>query len=296
MKKRFFLIISLLLTITLTSCDISLGSLIGSSNINYNSSSISSNNASSVGGINSNSITSSSSNLIDSSSCVCDYYVDEDLDVLEFQDLLLATRDKARNANVIVQVNYYRKFGPVTELVGTSTGSGAVYKKDSSYYYAITNFHVVENINEYPLYQIKISTMSGDVVIASIVNYDSNIDLAVVKFAATGLKNINIYDVNVRKNAPLNEGEFVLAIGNPSAIEGNVTFGEFVKMTKIANVDYEVIEHTALIYSGNSGGALVDIYGNLVGINTWGAEGEPYESFSIPLSKVIEFLTNNKLL
>jgi S1-C subfamily serine protease len=272
MKKRFLLMASLITAITLTSCDVSLGTLIGSENINYNggshSNSINSTNSdstvessliessssvSSFNTFNSDSISSTvSSSSIESTCPPCEVSVCQDsLDVAQFQDLLIATRDKTRDANVLIEVNYYTKFGPVTELVMTSTGSGVIYKQESNYYYALSNFHVFGEINNYSLYQVKAITMSGDKVAASLVDYDSAIDLAVIRFDSTSLSNVNVYDVDARKDYPLNTDEFVLAIGNPSAIEGNVTFGQFIKMTNIANVDYQVIQHSALIYSGN---------------------------------------------
>ena len=104
---------------------------------------------------------------------------------------------------------------------------------------------------------------------------------------------INIFN---RLYYQFNPGEIVLAIGNPSSLENNVTFGEFKSMQNLEDVSFRVIYHDASISNGSSGGALVDIDGNLLGINTWGIEDSEDFSFAIPNYIIYLFLINNGIL
>ena len=207
----------------------------------------------------------------------------------DFQDLLIHTRDEVRKGNILIEVTYYSQFGPFIETRGTSTGSGVIYKNVDNTYYAISNHHVFTNIRNYK-YKIDVMTMDGSKAVGTLLSYDDEKDIAVLSFDLVNNTDVTIIDIEERLNKPLESNEFLMAIGNPSGVEGNVTFGQFKGMARISNVDYLVIEHSALIYSGNSGGALIDIYGNLVGINTWGSEEAHDVSFAIPLSVINEFL------
>ncbi|MCK7488389.1 MAG: serine protease [Bacillus subtilis] len=67
-------------------------------------------------------------------------------------------------------------------------------------------------------------------------------------------------------------------------------------MTLIENVDFKVIYHTATIHEGSSGGALLDVDGNLLGINTWGSQNSDEDSFAVPVHIIYMFLVNHDLL
>jgi len=90
--------------------------------------------------------------------------------------------------------------------------------------------------------------------------FDETKDLAVLKFPKSELL-LKVLDLSTRLNQPLIPGEFLLAVGNPSAINSIVTYGEYLDLVTIRDVDFEVIMHSALIFPGNSGGALTDIDG-----------------------------------
>lgn len=275
MKKKLFVVVILLISIFAVSCDSEIESLYKNIINQQNSS-----------------ITNTSSNTNKSSLKDKSSYKVENIE--DFQNLIIETRDYVRNGNILIEVEYFRRIGPFIENKGSSTGSGVIYKGDGNNYYALSNYHVFSNSSIYQ-FKITILTMDGNTSTGTLLYYDKDKDLAVVSFSLTSSFDVTIVDIDERLDNPLAKDEFLMAIGNPSGVAGNVTFGQFKGMARIANVDYEVIKHSALIYSGNSGGALVDIYGNLVGINTWGSEDSPDESFAIPLDVINEFLDESGL-
>ena len=139
-----------------------------------------------------------------------------------------------------------------------SLGSGVVVSSDG---YIITNNHVVEKADE-----IMVTLYGQQNYKGRIVGTDPKTDIAVIKIAATNLPSIQWGDSD-----KLQVGEFVLAFGNPYSLGHTVTMGIVSAMGR-ANVgiaDYEdFIQTDAAINPGNSGGPLVNIKGELVGINT----------------------------
>ncbi len=147
-----------------------------------------------------------------------------------------------------------------TKEVLRGLGSGVVVSSDG---YILTNNHVVDNADV-----IYIRTFNNNKVEAAVVGKDPKTDLAVIKADAKGLKPIPIGDSDA-----LRVGEWVIAIGSPLGenLARTVTQG-IVSAKGRANVglaDYEdFIQTDAAINPGNSGGPLVNINGELVGINT----------------------------
>ncbi len=139
-----------------------------------------------------------------------------------------------------------------------SLGSGVIVSDDG---YIITNNHVVEQADE-----IKVTLYDRRTLTGKVVGADPKTDIALVKINVKGLPTIPWGD-----SEKLKVGEFVLAIGNPFGLSHTVTMG-IVSAVGRANVgiaDYEdFIQTDAAINPGNSGGPLVNIHGELVGINT----------------------------
>jgi S1-C subfamily serine protease len=67
-------------------------------------------------------------------------------------------------------------------------------------------------------------------------------------------------------------------------------------MESISNADFQIIYHTAAIHEGSSGGALVDVDGNLLGLNTWGLDTSDEYSFAVPNYIIYMFLINNGVI
>jgi serine protease Do len=139
-----------------------------------------------------------------------------------------------------------------------SLGSGVVVSPDG---YIITNNHVVEKSDE-----IKVTLLDQQNYTGKLIGTDPKTDIAVIKIQAKNLPAIKWGDSD-----NLQVGEFVLAFGNPYSLGHTVTMG-IVSALGRANVgiaDYEdFIQTDAAINPGNSGGPLVNIKGELVGINT----------------------------
>jgi serine protease Do len=136
-------------------------------------------------------------------------------------------------------------------------GSGVIVSEDG---YIITNNHVVEGADD-----VKVETASGAKYTAKVIGADPATDTAVVKIDGTGLPAITIGN-----SEGLEVGDVVLAIGNPFGIGQTVTMGIIsgVGRTELGIVDYEdFIQTDAAINMGNSGGALIDAQGRLIGIN-----------------------------
>ncbi len=226
------------------------------------------------------------------SSCeIIDYVSDDDQDV--FQDTIMEARDFIRTTNVSVQTTAYTG-GLFNSVAYESQGSGVLYGESDGYYYVLTNDHVIrvedEETATYEIYLTGEETSKEGELVFS----DSTYDLAVLRFSHE--VELPLIDIYARLDSPPTFDEFLLAVGSPSRVDAIVTFGEFIQMIEVAEVDFEVIYHTALIYKGNSGGALVDLDGNLLGINTWGSSEDNAGSLSIPLEEIHNFLNENDLL
>ena len=149
-----------------------------------------------------------------------------------------------------------------TEQVLSGLGSGVIISDDG---YILTNYHVVENSSS-----IKVE-IGDDEYTGTVVGNDPTSDIAVVKVDATGLPAIEIAD-----SSQLEVGDWVMAIGSPYGYEATATTGIISALGRSTaqqsmsgtTIYANLIQTDAAINSGNSGGALVDENGRLIGINT----------------------------
>jgi len=145
------------------------------------------------------------------------------------------------------------------EKKGQSLGSGVVV--DNQRGYVITNHHVIENAQE-----ITVTTRSGRPLKAIVVGVDPETDIAVIKVPPEDLTALPFADSD-----KLRVGDFVVAIGNPFGLGQTVTSGivSALGRTGLGIEGYEdFIQTDASINPGNSGGPLVNLRGELVGVNT----------------------------
>jgi len=141
------------------------------------------------------------------------------------------------------------------------SGSGVVYSENG---YILTNNHVVEGASE-----LEVTLADNRIYKATVVGTDTRTDLAVIKIDATGL-----VPVEVGNSDDVRIGEWALAVGNPFDLTSTVTAG--IISAKGRNIDLlgkgasieAFIQTDAAVNPGNSGGALVDAQGRLIGINT----------------------------
>lgn len=169
---------------------------------------------------------------------------------------------------------------------GTSTGTGVVMSSDG---FLVTNCHVVADAR-----QIQVLFTDGKTLSAQIVGEDEISDLAVLKVSATGLAAAEFGD-----SAALRVGDAVAAIGDPLGIElrGSLTNGIISAINRdisTAGRSMTLIQTNAALNSGNSGGPLLNCYGQVIGINTlkigdyMSAAGVEGLGFAIPSSTVKE--------
>ena len=162
----------------------------------------------------------------------------------------------------------------------TSLGSGVIMKADGI---ILTNHHVVADAD-------KILTMlyDGRTAPVKLVGSDLDTDLAVLKIDLD-----NLQPISIGKSESAEVGDVVLAIGNPHGIGQTVTQG-IISATGRAGLGLNTFENflqtDAGISVGNSGGALVDLDGNLLGINTASIGNTGSISFAIPSSTAIHVL------
>ncbi len=156
---------------------------------------------------------------------------------------------------------FERFFGgnfPNAPYVQQGVGSGVVVSNDG---YILTNHHVVGGADE-----VRVTLSDGRNLDAKVVGTDSKTDLAVVKVDAS-----NLSSASLGNSDQLRVGEWVVASGNPFNLAHTITAG-IVSATGRANVgiaDYEdFIQTDAAVNPGNSGGPLVNLNGEVVGINT----------------------------
>lgn len=172
---------------------------------------------------------------------------------------------------------FRRNRGP-REYQARGLGSGVIVSEDG---YILTNFHVVERADE-----IRVRLADGSTEYeAEVIGADPHTDVAVLKIPARDLPAMVIADSD-----QLEVGDLVLALGNPFGVGQTVTLGivSAVGRGELGLADYEdFIQTDAPINVGNSGGALVDVQGRLVGINTaivTGGGGSVGVGFAVPIN------------
>ncbi len=143
---------------------------------------------------------------------------------------------------------------------GTATGTGIVMTADG---YIITNYHVVSDAS-----QVQVLTNDGDEFYASMVGGDETSDLVVLKIDANGLTPAEFGD-----STGAEVGDSVVAIGDPLGTElrGTMTDGIICGIQRDINVGertMNLMQTNAALNSGNSGGPLVNMHGQVIGINT----------------------------
>jgi serine protease Do len=180
-------------------------------------------------------------------------------------------------------------------------GSGVLVRQDGSTGYAITNAHVVAEADE-----IELVLEDGRSFEASIVASDDRIDLALLSFDTDGQQ---IPTATFADSSGLQVGDWVVAVGNPLGFESTVTTGIVSALGRqpsrgqLASSPTEFIQTDAAINRGNSGGALANLDGELIGINTWIASqsgGSIGLGFAIPSNvvrkAVDDFITEGRIV
>ena len=170
----------------------------------------------------------------------------------------------------------------------TAEGSGIIISEDG---YILTNNHIVNTSSSSSYYEVgkanKVTvTLYNDETEyeGTIIGTDEQTDLAVIKIDKTGLAVATLGDSD-----SLQVGEFAMAIGNPLGMQSSVSSGMISAVNRKVTSDgntYTLIQTDTAINSGNSGGALVNSKGEVIGINTLKMSGSGIEGmgFAIPIN------------
>ena len=175
----------------------------------------------------------------------------------------------------------------------TASGSGIIISEDG---YILTNNHIVSTSSSESYYEVSEATKVTVTLFndeaeyeAKIVGMDDQTDLAVIKIDKTGLSKAEFADSDNIK-----VGEFAMAVGNPLGMQSSITCGVISAVNReVTDSDgkkFTLIQTDAAINSGNSGGALVNSEGKVVGINTLKLSGTGIEGmgFAIPINSTTD--------
>lgn len=223
----------------------------------------------------------------------------------DYSNTSIAVANKVLPSIVGITVEY-----KVNSMFGGSStseasGSGIIVSSDG---YILTNNHVVNSSSSSSYYQIteatgvKVKLYNDETeYTATVVGSDAQTDLAVIKIDKTGLTAAELGDSDA-----VQVGEFAMAIGNPLGLQSSISCGIIsAKDREVPDSEtgttYNLIQTDAAINSGNSGGALVNADGKVIGINTLKLSGTGVEGigFAIPINSTIsvyeELKSNGKI-
>ena len=228
------------------------------------------------------------------------------MDIAEYSETSVAVAEEVLPSVVGITVTYnISSFG--SSGTAEATGSGVIISEDG---YIITNNHVINSESSSVYYQVTEATNilvhlygdSDDIQYeATVVGSDSSSDLAVLKIETDE----DLQAITIGDSDNLRVGEFVMAVGNPLGLDSSVTCGVISaldrEVTDSDGTTYICIQTDAAINSGNSGGALVNSEGQVIGINTLKVSSTGVEGigFAIPINSttdvIDELITYNKV-
>lgn len=223
------------------------------------------------------------------------------VDISKYSNTAISVANKVLPSVVGIEVDFsisdnYSRFSAATsDRTSTATGSGVIISKEG---YILTNNHVIDtsssSTRQYTVSEANkvLVYLYGDdePVEAKIIGSDSITDLAVLKIEKDGLTPIEFGDSDA-----VQVGEFAMAVGSPLDMRDTVTVGIISGTDREIEDEnsgtiYTLLQTDAAINSGNSGGALVNAEGKLIGINTLKLYGTGIEGmgFAIPVNSTFD--------
>lgn len=230
------------------------------------------------------------------------------VDIAEFENLIVAVGEKCSSGTI--GITNYQTNGFTLYVYGTGSGfiyDGVAVLKDESIvsldevanqevkefrYKAITNYHVVENnvaIKAYfgPNYKEEL---------CDVIAYDKNKDIALISFTSS----LYLQPLELGDSDNVKKGQFAIAIGSPTGFEffNSLTLGVVSYQSRLITDEYGsnlYIQTDVAINPGNSGGPLLNIHGEVIGVNTMKFVDEEIDSmgFSIPINVIKVFIQKN---
>lgn len=242
--------------------------------------------------------TTYNSNNQNSSNSVSSGYVSQ-TSLSNYSDTAVYAANKILPSIVGIKVEYnvnslISMFGKQTQTqTATASGSGIIISEDG---YILTNNHIVSTSSSESYYEVSAATKVTVTLFndeteyeAKIIGMDEETDLAVIKIEKTGLAKAEFADSDNIK-----VGEFAMAVGNPLGMQSSITCGVISAVNReVTDSDgktFTLIQTDAAINSGNSGGALVNSEGKVIGINTLKLSGTGIEGmgFAIPINSTTD--------
>lgn len=181
----------------------------------------------------------------------------------------------------VVKIDVYKlKAG---KMAPAGSGSGFIFSSDGLIF---TNHHVVAGAS-----RIMVSLLNNNEIEATLVGQDPDTDLAILKIYSEGYSVARLGD-----SAELQIGQFIIAIGNPLGYQHTVTTGVVSALgrtmrTQSGMMVDNVIQSDAALNPGNSGGPMITLEGNVVGVNTAIISGAQAMSFSVDINTAKEVAT-----
>jgi len=176
-------------------------------------------------------------------------------------------------------------------------GSGVIIEQDNENIYIMTNAHVINNTKE-----LLVTLSNGEEIPAIVKGADTQTDLAVIQIKKNDVKDLSYIKISKLGDSDnIQVGETAIAMGNALGYNNTVTVGVVSALNRQVTVDQKtltLIQTDAAINPGNSGGALVNIYGEVIGINSVKITERDVEGFgfAIPINNakpIIESLLKN---
>lgn len=195
----------------------------------------------------------------------------------------------------ITKYTYYSFFGIPQEYETPSSGTGFIIAADSDKLYVLTNNHVIDEASS-----ITVNLNDGSSADAEIVGTDAYYDLAVISVSTDSLSEDTISSLRVASigdSDSLRVGDMTIAIGNALGYGQSTTVGYVSALDRnvtIDNVTKPLIQTDTAINPGNSGGPLLNIYGQVIGINSVKYTDEKVEGmcYAIPMSGAIPVIND----
>ena len=227
--------------------------------------------------------------------------VNKGVSIEDYSSTAISVANKVLPSVVGIEVDFsvsanYPTFSAATQSsTSKATGSGVIISKDG---YILTNNHIIDTSSTTTSKYYTVSDANKVLVYlyeednpveAKIIGPDSVTDLAILKIDRNDLTPVEIGDSD-----SVQVGEFAMAIGNPLDMRNTVTSGIISGVNREIEDDngtmYTLIQTDAAINAGNSGGALVNAEGKLIGINTLKMSGTGIEGmgFAIPINSTLD--------
>ncbi|XP_035496256.2 serine protease HTRA1 [Scophthalmus maximus] len=185
----------------------------------------------------------------------------------------------------VVHLELFQRGPFSSEDVSVSSASGFVVSEDG---WIVTNAHVLANKR-----RVKVELRSGAQYDATVKDVDQRMDIALIKIEPDSPLPV----LRLGQSSDLRPGEFVVAVGSPFSLQSTVTTGIVSTAQRpglelgLQDSDMDYIQTDAMINYGNSGGPLVNLDGDVIGINTLKVAAGI--SFAIPVDKLCQFLTES---